>query len=145
MKIWAVPSSMLDSGRLLRHHQSIHGALQQLVKKPTKNTVNPFFMYGGYLVLRHWEAVNEMRHRGMNHSSFVDQIWKLIPEGRRRIQYRYPKLTIARDVKLLKYKQENATLSRDVGGRVPLEGIPEDLNELAIKYANGLPADAFLI
>ena len=146
MKIWAVPSSMLDNGRLLRQHQSIHGALHEILKKPTKRTQNRFYRHGGYLVLRHWEIVNEMRLRGMNHHSYVDLLWKQIPESRRQILFEFSNLDIVKDVRLLQSKQKHSHISTGTCGRIAAEGIPETINELARKHANGsLPKDVFLI
>lgn len=145
-KLWSVHPSYLDDSRLLREHQSVHKLLHDAVRKTGKPTQGRFHQYGGYLVLRHFLDVCEMRLRGMRHESFVDDLWKQIPEGRRLILYRYTKEDIIEDINRLRPKQHNAVSSRSTGGRTALAGIPEELNQLAEKTAReGFPRDIFLL
>lgn len=144
-KLWSIHPCYLDSSRLLREHQSIHKLINEVTRK-VDNSKNRFYKYGGYLAWRHYLAVCEMRIRHMNHESFIDQFWKLIPESRRLILYRYPKEAIKKDLQTLRPKQHKAITAAGTGGRVAITGFPNELNEQVELIAkNGLPRDCFLL
>ena len=144
-KLWALHPQYLDSARLLREHQSVHKLLNELTQK-VDNSKNRFYRYGGYLAWRHFLDACELRLRGMRHESFVDQLWKLIPESRRLILYRYTKEAILKDIQSLKPRQYKAANASGTGGRTALTKLPTELNEMVENVArDGLPRDCFLI
>ena len=147
-KLWCVHPIYLDDSRLLREHQSIHKLIADAARPAGRESDQRFRNFGGYLIWRHYLAVNELRLRGMRHESFVDGLWKLIPESRRKILYRMARDAIIEDVRSLLHKQRVATTSAGTTGRALLKPgvVPNELNEEVEKVAaTGFPKDIFLI
>ncbi len=144
-KLWSFHPQYLDGARLLREHQSVHKLINEVTRK-VENSKNRFYRYGGYLAWRHYLDACDLRLRGYHHESFIDQLWRLIPESRRLILYRYTKEMILKDIQALRPRQYKAVNAAGTGGRIALTGMPLELNEMVEKVAReGLPRDCFLI
>lgn len=148
-KLWGVPSRFIDDKRLLRHHQTIHQLLNACTKKFHGSSSNCFYNFAGYLLWRHYEAVTEMRLRGMRHESYVDVLWKQIPDSRRLVRFRIPRVQVLKDLKTLQERQRNApTLSSSYGRRAlhEYDVRSDELNSQAEKVAkDGFPKDVFIL
>lgn len=145
--VYALHPQYVDDKRLLREHQTLHKVMNELAGRKNSRTRHRFYNYAGYIALRHYLDASELRLRNMNHDSFVDRLWKQIPDIRKNILFIYKPAEIVRDMKLLRAKQLNSSGTASRGRvEIPTDRVPVELNELAEKYnTNGLPKDCFLV
>jgi len=145
MKLWSLSPEYLDSGRLLQEHRSIHGILHAISGKADIK-IRRYYNYGGYLVFRHYALVEEMRIRNHDHRSYVDKLFKALPERRRRLDFKISKREIEDDVHVLLGRQQRANKSKEEGRVRVYNSCPTEWLERIEKIQiTGLPKDIFLI
>lgn len=142
--MWSLHPKYLDDARLLREHQSIHRLIKTCLSGSAKGR---FSDYGGYLAWRHYLCAGEMRRRGRNHNTFLDLIWKQLPERKKRILFQYPRVEVIEDIASIHNRQESASNGKVVrGGMRITDACVDELNNMAREVSRkGLPKGVFLI
>lgn len=143
MKLWLVHPKYLPGSLLLRQHQTIHLLAKGAVDPDSRGGMGKYRNHVGFLAWLHDVTVQEMLLRNGNHASPLLEVWRQVPERRRKFNVRIRREAVQRDIAKLRTKVDAIDKhGRMNDARVPLDRAGYELLDLhkGLMRRGSLPA-----
>ncbi len=114
MRLFHIHPTALPTGMLTHQHRTCHLLLSGLAE--VNGVVGKYGRHAGFVAWVHWQCVQEMVMRGMNHDSPVWALWQRIPALRRGHDIWVPSRAYIRDAQDLRAKMDSNDKRGDPSG-----------------------------